>query len=274
VFAPFEALAQDMAWIDAAVEAILIAFQDNQLPVRIGACWSLANFSQILVSSSLSEQIKFSQDRRKLVHRAVETMLAASRDHHKMRAHAARALGHLHPMVEFPRLVSALTMCLDSTLPKARWNACYAAASVFVSSHVCSVDFSVILAPLWERLAHLLLDDMHFKVRIAACAVLCSPTFRGAYGDCYSTLCGTLIQAILAFDEMSGDSKVDFRYRSTLQSRLVSTLTHMLLLHETSDMVMVQPSLHRHIEALIDFAARVNAESLNAFKSAAANLTG
>jgi len=179
---------QDMAWIDAAVEAILIAFQDNQLPVRvrnlylasyrvgvrltalsqqIGACWSLANFSQILVSSSLSEQIKFSQDRRKLVHRAVETMLAASRDHHKMRAHAARALGHLHPMVEFPRLVSALTMCLDSTLPKARWNACYAAASVFVSSHVCSVDFSVILAPLWERLAHLLLDDMHFKVRIA-----------------------------------------------------------------------------------------------------------
>jgi hypothetical protein len=70
---------------------------------------------------------------------------------------------------------------------------------------------------------------------------------------------GTLVQT---FDEASGESKLDFRYRSTLQSRLVDTLTHLLLLCDAShDVGPLQRLLHGHAEALLDFAVQVRVDS-------------
>jgi hypothetical protein len=108
--------------------------------------------------------------RREIAGKAIEAVVAASEDHHKVRANAARALGHLAPLIELRRLVAALLHCLQSSLPKARWNACYALASALNSANAqprqpaCPAST---LAPMWHALAALLHDAAHFKVRIA-----------------------------------------------------------------------------------------------------------
>lgn len=83
-----------------------------------------------------------------------------------MRANAARALGHLSGLIDIPQLALALLACLESPVPKAQWNACYALASALTADRL-KEPISITLTSLWKTLAALIRNAAHFKVRIA-----------------------------------------------------------------------------------------------------------
>ena len=137
---------------------------------------------------------------------------AATREGDKVRANAARALGHLARAVDFDAsparrawladAANALASCLAVGNAKVQWNACHACASLFLNRTARGAEAN--WAPLVLRMLLMLLRDArHFKIRAHAAAALAAPHTREAFGDAYADVVTVVASAAETLDAES-----------------------------------------------------------------------
>ena len=137
---------------------------------------------------------------------------AATREGDKVRANAARALGHLARAVDFDAsparrawladAANALASCLAVGNAKVQWNACHACASLFLNRTARGAEAN--WAPLVLRMLLMLLRDArHFKIRAHAAAALAAPQTREAFGDAYADVVAVVASAAETLDAES-----------------------------------------------------------------------
>jgi hypothetical protein len=137
---------------------------------------------------------------------------AATREGDKVRANAARALGHLARAVDFDAsparrawladAANALASCLAVGNAKVQWNACHACASLFLNRTARGAEAN--WAPLVLRMLLMLLRDArHFKIRAHAAAALAAPQTREAFGDAYADVVTVVASAAETLDAES-----------------------------------------------------------------------
>ena len=126
---------------------------------------------------------------------------AAVREGDKVRANAARALGHLVAACDFgdatsgddgadapnawlPEVIQALMSCLTTGNAKVQWNACHAMGALF-RNPTTSASKSAWSPLVIRMLLMLMRDTRNFKIRMHAAATLGVPGTREEFGNAY-----------------------------------------------------------------------------------------
>ncbi|EFA83593.1 HEAT repeat-containing protein [Heterostelium album PN500] len=92
MFVKLETLADDTTFLSKAASCLYKSMCDNNINIRIKACWSLANLCDHLVSIRKDEV--FNDIPTLILSKVVEVLLLASYDNPKVRSNAVRALGN------------------------------------------------------------------------------------------------------------------------------------------------------------------------------------
>ena len=216
-------------------DALVRACGDASKSVKLPASWAAANACAGLASAA--EENRLRARRRALTSSAGEEgaafartsgslpiddaalarlarccVDAATREGDKVRANAARALGHLARAVDFDAsparrawladAANALASCLAVGNAKVQWNACHACASLFLNRTARGAEAN--WAPLVLRMLLMLLRDArHFKIRAHAAAALAAPQTREAFGDAYADVVTVVASAAETLDAES-----------------------------------------------------------------------
>ncbi|GAM24311.1 hypothetical protein SAMD00019534_074860 [Acytostelium subglobosum LB1] len=92
MFVKLDTLSDDTTFLSKAASCLYKSMCDNNINVRIKACWSLANLCDHLVSIRKNEE--FNDIPTLILSKVVEVLLLASYDNPKVRCNAVRALGN------------------------------------------------------------------------------------------------------------------------------------------------------------------------------------
>lgn len=183
---------------------LISAMKDGSKSVRLPASWAIANLCCALWQGV---HVIDSKTLRELAAACVD---AATREGDKVRANAARALGHIIAVANFsenegsqsactwlPSVTHALMSCLTTGNAKTQWNACIAIHSLF--SNETSGCESGTWSPLIIRMCLMLVrDSPNVKLRTHCAATLAAPPNRDAFGNAYADVVSVIVGAVEA----------------------------------------------------------------------------
>ncbi|XP_068749728.1 HEAT repeat-containing protein 6-like isoform X2 [Montipora capricornis] len=258
VFVLYPCLKEDVLFVADTANKVLSAMTDHRLIVRMRAAWSLANLSDSLVSNMCSENSAFMEDFSDvLLLKLLNTSITAAEDNEKVKSNAVRALGNFVRYIRTASLdkpgfveavekaVQALLRNVGFGLMKVRWNACYAVGNLF-RNPCLPTGSAPWTGEIFNALENVICDCKNFKVRINAVIALSVPPERRYYGDVYSHVYATLIDALKNTEKVTEFS--EFKYRDTLRQQLCNSLCHMTILMNAEDLVCLHHVLEKNHE--------------------------
>ena len=213
---------------DAAL--LVAAMRDGAKSVRLPASWAVANVCGSAAArarlrreagSSVDPSQEANADDATLSLLAEACVDAATREGDKVRANAARALGHvlaaadfgaspptLEPLERRPPgrvaeklrdIAQALMSCLATGNAKTQWNACRAVRELFANETIANASASACDASMTSTALRMCLmlvrDARHFKLRAHAAATLAAPQSREAFGNAYADVLSVVAAA-------------------------------------------------------------------------------
>ena len=213
---------------DAAL--LVAAMRDGAKSVRLPASWAVANVCGSAAArarlrreagSSVDPSQEANADDATLSLLAEACVDAATREGDKVRANAARALGHvlaaadfgaspptLEPLERRPPgrvaeklrdIAQALMSCLATGNAKTQWNACRAVRELFANETIAIESASACDASMTSTALRMCLmlvrDARHFKLRAHAAATLAAPQSREAFGNAYADVLSVVAAA-------------------------------------------------------------------------------
>ena len=213
---------------DAAL--LVAAMRDGAKSVRLPASWAVANVcgsaaARARLRREAGSSVDLSQeataDDATLSLLAEACVDAATREGDKVRANAARALGHvlaaadfgaspptLEPLERRPPgrvaeklrdIAQALMSCLATGNAKTQWNACRAVRELFANETIANASASACDASMTSTALRMCLmlvrDARHFKLRAHAAATLAAPQSREAFGNAYADVLSVVAAA-------------------------------------------------------------------------------
>jgi len=248
VYAMFPTLHNDITFVTESIRILTSAFNDNNLNVRIRACWSLGNLCDALVKSSISP----SDIPTTSFKRIADCCVKGTKDNDKVRSNAVRALGNLGRIAPaslletdyvLERIVEALNLALNVGSVKVQWNSSYAVGNLFKNNFIQKKLDSVSWAPsLFKGLLSLVKNCKNFKARINAVLALSLLPMRSHYpGPSFIQIWETLIEALETLDEMTDFS--EFKYQENLRLQLITSLSHIINLSTADDLNVLKDLL-------------------------------
>ena len=213
---------------DAAL--LVAAMRDGAKSVRLPASWAVANVCGSAAArarlrreagSSVDPSQEANADDATLSLLAEACVDAATREGDKVRANAARALGHvlaaadfgaspptLEPLERRPPgrvaeklrdITQALMSCLATGNAKTQWNACRAVRELFANETIAIESAMTSTASMTSTALRMCLmlvrDARHFKLRAHAAATLAAPQSREAFGNAYADVLSVVAAA-------------------------------------------------------------------------------
>jgi hypothetical protein len=272
---------------DAAL--LVAAMRDGSKSVRLPASWAVANVCGALSFSARATSTSSADATLCLL--AEACVEAATEEGDKVRANAARALGHVLAAADLakeggrvaarlPDITQALMSCLATGNAKTQWNACLALKRIFQNASLEKAQSFKEWSPAALRMCLMLVRDArHFKLRAHAAATLAAPKTREAFGNAYADVLSVVASAAdsvsRAASETAGrvteggaDGDPDAaRHAPRLAARLAATLLGVAALGRPEDAAAARDVLIKKREtfrrvalearrALEDLAAR------------------
>ena len=188
---------------DAAL--LVAAMRDGSKSVRLPASWAVANVCGALSFSARATSTSSADATLCLL--AEACVEAATEEGDKVRANAARALGHVLAAADLakeggrvaarlPDITQALMSCLATGNAKTQWNACLALKQVFQNASAEKAERFDLWSPAALRMCLMLVRDArHFKLRAHAAATLAAPKTREAFGNAYADVLSVVASA-------------------------------------------------------------------------------
>ena len=205
---------------DAAL--LVAAMRDGAKSVRLPASWAVANVCGSAAArarlrreagSSVDPSQEANADDATLSLLAEACVDAATREGDKVRANAARALGHVLAAADFREpslerappgrvaeklqdITQALMSCLATGNAKTQWNACRAVRELFANkTAIASASCDASMTSALRMCLMLVRDARHFKLRAHAAATLAAPQSREAFGNAYADVLSVVAAA-------------------------------------------------------------------------------
>ncbi|XP_043282590.1 HEAT repeat-containing protein 6 [Venturia canescens] len=243
------ALEEDTGFLMDLGDVVCLAIEDDNLGVRVKACWALANLCDCLIRRKNNKTIEPIPEK-VLLPRLYTIAIKAAQDNCKVKCNAMRALGSVIRLSTDERIfndVSAgleiLEKCaLSEKDMKVRWNACRALGFVM------SYKPDAVLPSFWRdqvfpTLCDLICNSPNFKVRTNAAWAL------GAC-DTYGKFCPSIWKSIVIALENSQHvpSLVEYPHRDVLVQQLCLTLCHVASRTNASDLQLVWNEVRDHVE--------------------------
>ncbi|KAK3084159.1 hypothetical protein FSP39_009229 [Pinctada imbricata] len=275
VFVLYPCLREDVSFVADAANAILTCMDDTTLTVRFKAAWSLGNLCDALVINKNENDTEFTEDfSDMLLQKIFSTTIKACQDSDKVKSNGVRALGNTLRYLTNRSLgkssfrqsvddgVRALVKSISSGTMKVRWNACYAVSNMF-KNPLLNHNNSEMMKELIFTLCSVVKDCKNFKVRINAAVALGAPSLRSHYGDVslYHHVWESLVKGLQTAEEITEFG--EFRYRNQLNNQICSSLLHLVVVLELSDLDSLQP--------LVDVEADIIAEHFDRFRTITAD---
>ena len=271
---------------DAAL--LVAAMRDGAKSVRLPASWAVANVCGSAAArarlrreagSSVDPSQEANADDATLSLLAEACVDAATREGDKVRANAARALGHvlaaadfgaspptLEPLERRPPgrvaeklrdITQALMSCLATGNAKTQWNACRAVRELFANKTIANASASDCDASMTSTALRMCLmlvrDARHFKLRAHAAATLAAPQSREAFGNAYadvlSVVAAAAEQTFVLTTETNTNVTVTphdpdaLRHAPRLAARLAATLLRVAALGRAEDAASARDAL-------------------------------
>jgi hypothetical protein len=188
---------------DAAL--LVAAMRDGSKSVRLPASWAVANVCGALSFSARATSTSSADATLCLL--AEACVEAATEEGDKVRANAARALGHVLAAADLakeggrvaarlPDITQALMSCLATGNAKTQWNACLALKRIFQNASLEKAQSFKEWSPAALRMCLMLVRDArHFKLRAHAAATLAAPKTREAFGNAYADVLSVVASA-------------------------------------------------------------------------------
>ena len=295
----FESEAETRASLRSDAALLVAAMRDGAKSVRLPASWAVAN----VCGSAAARAARFTTEKERgeaclddetaslLAEACVD---AATKEGDKVRANAARALGHVLAAADLSLartrdkacvaarlqdITQALMSCLATGNAKTQWNACRAVRELFANATARESASRDAWSPSALRMCLMLVRDArHFKLRAHAAAALAAPPGREAFGNAYADVLGVVASAAertalsttaasttTPSSASSGDSDA-LRHAPRLAARLAATLLRVAALGRADDAASVRDTLVKKRETL----RRVALEARRALEEAAA----
>ena len=254
--------------LEPSVAALLDALKDTSKSVRLPASWAVANLCNTMAAAAANggrpdPPIATPATVARL---AKACVAAATQEGDKVRANAARALGHLvsamrfddaaaaaaaeQPSAWLPEVIQTLMSCLTTGNAKVQWNACHAIGALFRNPTTKAAGSS--WSPLVMRMLLMLMrDTRNFKIRMHAAAALAVPGDRDEFGNAYPDTVSIVATALEGLDregaseggsgsgggaaESESPAMLDLKYKPQLGSQLTTTLLRVLAMAQTDD---------------------------------------
>ena len=197
---------------DAAL--LVAAMRDGAKSVRLPASWAVANVcGSAAARARLRREAGRGADDATLSLLAEACVDAATREGDKVRANAARALGHVLAAADFREpslerappgrvaeklqdITQALMSCLATGNAKTQWNACRAVRELFANkTAIASASCDASMTSALRMCLMLVRDARHFKLRAHAAATLAAPQSREAFGNAYADVLSVVAAA-------------------------------------------------------------------------------
>ena len=287
--------------LEPTVTALLASLNDDAKSVRLPASWAVANACRAVAESAAMRHPETRRvptrrdrgDREGDARTDADAILSAAtiaavaracvdaavREGDKVRANAARALGHLVAACDFrdggggsngvgvgasvggsiggdapsawlPEVIQALMSCLTTGNAKVQWNACHAMGALF-RNPTTSASKSAWSPLVIRMLLMLMRDTRNFKIRVHAAATLGVPGTREEFGNAYPDTVSIVAGAVEGSeldawgeDAAAGDADL-IRYRPQLAARLTATLLRVLAMGTPEDAGAVRDTLVR-----------------------------
>ena len=244
----YPCLRDDVSFVADAANSIIYALEDNFHVVRAKAAWSLGNLSGALCTNKENHTDDFIQDfSDMLLLKLLSTATKAAQDNDKVRPNAVRAVGNLlfympersYGKSSFSeavhKAVDVLAKNVVSGPMKVRWNAAYAAGSLF-RNELLPVGKAHWTETIHNALCSTIKDCKNFKVRINAALAFSLPAKRECYGN--SLLFTQIIRCLILGLEASENVTdfAEFRYRDSLLEQVATSLLHMFTLVTPDDL--------------------------------------
>ena len=264
--------------LEPTVTALLASLSDDAKSVRLPASWAVANVCRAVAQSAATrtptrrdtgdgESADAIVAPTTIAAVARACVGAAVREGDKVRANAARALGHLVAACDFrdatsgddgadasnawlPEVIQALMSCLTTGNAKVQWNACHAMGALF-RNPTTSASKSAWSPLVIRMLLMLMRDTRNFKIRMHAAATLGVPGTREEFGNAYPDTVSIVAGAVEGSeldawgeDAAAGDADL-IRYRPQLAARLTATLLRVLAMGTPEDAGAVRDTLVR-----------------------------
>ena len=298
--------------LEPSVTALLASLSDDAKSVRLPASWAVANACRAVAESAATRfpdtkrvptprgdrregegEGEGEGDARTDADADADAILSAAtiaavaracvdaavREGDKVRANAARALGHLVAACDFrdvgggsngvgvgasvggsiggdspsawlPEVIQALMSCLTTGNAKVQWNACHAMGALF-RNPTTSASKSAWSPLVIRMLLMLMRDTRNFKIRVHAAATLGVPGTREEFGNAYPDTVSIVAGAVEGSeldawgeDAAAGDADL-IRYRPQLAARLTATLLRVLAMGTPEDAGAVRDTLVR-----------------------------
>jgi len=233
--------------LENTAAALLVASRDASKSVQIPTSWALANVAE---ANAAPTRALCDATIAALARTFIES--AANEHIDKVRANAARGIGHLLSSIEFENTDSswlldashALASCLTTGNAKTQWNACLAVAALFrnASAMERSTSWSTYVV---RMLLLLIRDASNFKIRMHASAALGACQVREHLGLSFADAVVVLASSLNALLDPNASSStsesnqtvsvMDFKYKQELVDTLASTLTRIIALAGDDD---------------------------------------
>ena len=271
---------------DAAL--LVAAMRDGAKSVRLPASWAVANVcgsaaARARLRREAGSSVDLSQeataDDATLSLLAEACVDAATREGDKVRANAARALGHVLAAADFrasppsleplerrpPGLVAeklrditqALMSCLATGNAKTQWNACRAVRELFANKTIAIESASACDASMTSTALRMCLmlvrDARHFKLRAHAAATLAAPQSREAFGNAYADVLSVVAAAAEQTFVLTTETNTNvtetphdpdaLRHAPRLAARLAATLLRVAALGRAEDAASARDAL-------------------------------
>lgn len=293
---------------DAAL--LVAAMRDGAKSVRLPASWAVANVcGSAAARARLRREAGRGADDATLSLLAEACVDAATREGDKVRANAARALGHVLAAADFREpslerappgrvaeklqdITQALMSCLATGNAKTQWNACRAVRELFANeTAIASASCDASMTSALRMCLMLVRDARHFKLRAHAAATLAAPQSREAFGNAYADVLSVVAAAaeqtfVLTTTEIPSDAigKPAFsnvtenvthdpdalRHAPRLAARLAATLLRVAALGRAEDAASARDALLKKRGTF----RRVALEARRALEEAAARERG
>ena len=271
---------------DAAL--LVAAMRDGAKSVRLPASWAVANVcgsaaARARLRREAGSSVDLSQeanaDDATLSLLAEACVDAATREGDKVRANAARALGHvlaaadfrasppsLEPLERRPPgrvaeklrdITQALMSCLATGNAKTQWNACRAVRELFANKTIAIESASACDASMTSTALRMCLmlvrDARHFKLRAHAAATLAAPQSREAFGNAYADVLSVVAAAAEQTFVLTTETNTNvtetphdpdaLRHAPRLAARLAATLLRVAALGRAEDAASARDAL-------------------------------
>ena len=280
----------------ADAELLVAAMRDGAKSVRLPASWAVANVCGAAASAREGDERAAADNDATLSLLAEACVDAATKEGDKVRANAARALGHVLAAADLSRgegrvaarlhdITQALMSCLATGNAKTQWNACRAVRELYANATARESASRDAWSPSALRMCLMLVRDArNFKLRAHAAATLAAPPGREAFGNAYADVLSVVASAAeqtttaaatapspappspsRTVPSDGGDPDAP-RHASRLAARLAATLLRVAALGRAEDAASVRDTLVKKRATL----RRVASETRRALEEVAA----